>query len=191
MAELQQQSDPDLRGWQLQLEEARRTAPSDLKAAADKWAGTISLLAGAVGSISVIFAPKALADFSNDKLRLAAIILLALAALLGLIAVALATFVAQGWPKIEASLDAAAYKQQTLNKMASGVLVLQSSRWLTFPTVLCVIAASTLAVTDTLAAPAKGVHVLVVNRDGTTKCQSLADVTKGSSVLSVTVVGSC
>ena len=54
----------DLQPWQDKLEAARSTQYADLKASADKWAGTIAILVGAFGSISVVVVPKALSDFT-------------------------------------------------------------------------------------------------------------------------------
>ena len=88
-------------------------------------------------------------------------------------------------------MDAVAYKRQTLDKLATGVPLLQASRWLTIGTVVLILTASALGITDTLTAPSKGVDVLAVHRDGTAKCVPLADAAKDTSVSSVVVVSSC
>ena len=182
---------PDLRPWQAKLNAARDSESSDLKSAADKWAASLAALIGAVGTISVLVVPKALTDFSDDTLRAATFSLVLAAGAAGLLALGAATFVSQGWPKIDATMDAARFRQQTLDKLASGVTWLLVSRWSTILAVVCVIAASVISQVDTITAPSAGVEVLVVHKDGSATCTPIAKATASASVSSVTVVAHC
>jgi hypothetical protein len=179
----------DLRAWQARLDAARSTQGSDLKASAEKWAGSLAVLIGAVGSISVIVVPKALTSFSDNSLRDAVFWLALTAGVSGLFALGAATYVAQGWPKIDATMDAGKFGQQSTDKAASAVAWLHVSRWATLAALVCVIAASVVSQVDTFTAPTAPVDVLVVHSNGSTTCGPLAAA--AASVTSVTVVAHC
>jgi hypothetical protein len=163
----------------------------DLKANADKWAGTLAVLIGAVGSISVVVVPKALSDFSNGNLKTAVFWLAVSAGGLGLLALGAATYVSQGWPKIDPTMDAIRFRQQSIDNAASAVSWLRVSRWATLGALLCVVAASVISQADTLNAPSAPVNVLVVHQDGSATCGPVATAETAKTVTSVTVVSSC
>ena len=151
----------------------------------------MAVLIGAVGSISVVVVPKALADFDSKSLRNATFGLVLAASVYGLLALLAAVQVAQGWPKIDPEMDAAQYRQQTIDSAARGVTSLQFSRALTVIALMCILTASVLSQIDTITAPASGVNVLVVHRDGTTTCGPVTDATSAKDVVSTTVVANC
>jgi hypothetical protein len=179
----------DRRAWQAKLDAARSSQGSDLKASAEKWAGTLAVLIGAVGSISVLVVPKALAGFSDDSLRDAVFWLALTAGLSGLFALGAATYVSQGWPKVDPLMDADKFARQSTDKAASAVTWLSVSRWATLAALVCVIAASVVSQTDTFTAPAAPVDVLVVHSNGSVNCGPVAAA--AAPVTSVTVVAHC
>jgi hypothetical protein len=180
----------DLGKWQARLEAAQDSQYSDLKASADKWAGNITLVVGAVGSISVILVPKALSNFSDSYLRGWALALAIIAGVGGLVAIGTATWVSLGWPRNYAKMDASKYRQQTINKTASGVVLLHISRWATLAALSCIVAASSISAADTIRAPTPVVNVLVIQTDGTATCGPIAAPTY-NDVAQATVVAHC
>ena len=179
-----------LRVWQARLEAAQNSQYSDLKASADKWASSIGVLIGAVGSISIILIPKALTEFSSETTRNFALAFAIAAGVGGLVALATAVWVSVRWPKVYSRMDAASYKQQTIDRTAQGVTCLQVSRWATLGAVLCIIIASSISAADTLGASPSPVNVLVVHQDGTTMCGPIA-AKSYQHVVQTTVVAHC
>jgi hypothetical protein len=180
----------NLRVWQARLEAAQNSQYSDLKASADKWASSIGVLIGAVGSISIILIPKALTEFSSDTTRDFALGFAIAAGVVGLVALGTAVWVSVSWPKVYSEMDAGKYRQQTIDRTAHGVTCLQVSRWGTLAAVLCIIIASSISAADTLGAPPSPVNVLIVHQDGTTMCGPI-DARSYQHVVQTTVVAHC
>lgn len=179
----------NLRAWQARLEAAQNSQYSDLKASADKWASSVGILIGALGTISIIFVPKGLTDFSSDDMRATALGFATGGGLCGLAALICALWVSMGWPRIYDRMDAAKFEQQTINKTASGVDLLVASRWLTFAALLAIVIASSISAADTLSTKTQPVNVVVVYKSGAAKCGTLQASYK--DVAQVTVVASC
>jgi hypothetical protein len=180
----------DLRVWQARLEAAQNSQYSDLKASADKWASSIGVLIGAVGSISIILIPKALTEFSSETTRDWALGFAIAAGVSGLVALGTAVWVSVSWPNVYARMDAAKYKQQTIDRTTQGVTCLQVSRWATLAAVLFIVIASSISAADTLGASPSPVDLLVVHQDGTTTCGPIA-ASSYQHVVQTTVVAHC
>lgn len=181
-----------LHHWNQLLFAARDSQAADLKAAATKWAGYIATLVGVVGSISIIVAPKALADFSSSKYLTITLVSLSVAGIAGFIAVLLAISAAGAWPRIDSTMDASRYETWVKKTEVYGVKRLCWSRWLTLLAILGVVVGSALSVIDTLTAPSSNVNVAVVHKDGSATCGPLgASIGKEASALSITVVPHC
>lgn len=183
---------PDAQGtWRSRFAAAQDGEFDAVKSAADKWAGTLTGLIGALGAISVLVVPKALGDFNSVPLRDATFALVLTAGVLGLVALVLVTLVAQGWPQLDPTMDSAHFAYTSVGRALRGASRLRWSRLLTGLAVVLIVAASVLSQVDTIRAPASGVEVLVVHRDGHATCEPLTHATSAGDVATVITVPSC
>jgi hypothetical protein len=181
----------ELHDWQARLDAARSNQPAALKASAATWVGYIATLVGAFAAISVVVAPKALADFTNSLLLGFTLACLVLAGVTGLFALFYAIRAAGTWPEIHAKMDATAYHDAVTEQSVNGVRWLSTSRACTVVSVALVLIGSGLSVYDTLSAPPKDVNAVVINKDGTAQCGPIAVLAMTKTALSITVVAHC
>ena len=183
--------DPTLPEWQDKLEDARLSALTDTRATAEKWAGTVVTLIGAFAAVSVVLGPKALKDFaSQNDAKLAGLAAL-MAGVTGVLAVGLAVYAAQGWPKVDENLDAAQYKTKSLKKVKSVTRCLAWSRLLAGVATLAVFTTGTLSAYDTLYEKDSGLFVVVTTGSGTAKCIALSELHAQTDVVRVDSIAHC
>jgi hypothetical protein len=184
--------DPTLPAWNKQLAAARLSELSDIRATAEKWSGSITALVGAAATASVIVVPKALKDFQHPHLQWVAFGVALAAALAGLVAVGLAIYAAQGWPKANSVMDAALYKSTSITKVGETVEVLKWSRITAGAATLLLVGVAVLSQVDTLAASApSSSSVVVVHKDGTVTCVKASSAASLSDVVQAVPVDHC
>jgi hypothetical protein len=198
--QLPRQADAEERYWAHRLEEFQAKSLSDIHAAAEKWAGTISSLVGIFGIAGLIKGRDEI-DKLSENTKLAVAILVGIALLLAFIAIYKAAKAAQGVTSEVTTVAEFREKYEQAAKDAANNL--NWSRRLVIPATLSL----AVAVGVTWFGPAKDAEekaaVVVVAKGGAASCGNLVDqggslsletdtgVTPIRDAVSVTPVDAC
>lgn len=181
--------DVDLNTWRSEYETARHSALADVRATAAKWAASLAVLLAIAGTASTIIVPKTLDKFNNTNLEYAVFSAALVAALTAVVALAFATYAAQGRPELNAVFDVRAYRRLVIDGAVSSAKWLERSRRITALAVAFVLVAAVCSQIDTFLEVPKHSNVLVVGTDGKIHCGQVSNL--NITVTSVIAVEHC
>lgn len=179
-------TDPDDRRWEAEATELSHRALADVRESAKAWAASIGALLGVGGTVAFVKGEDAFSKLSVDEGNVAFWLTVA-AAILATLAIALATFAAQGTPQRYRGLDG-----WTLSKV-SRQRAQQAFVWLLWSRVLAVIAAAAVLGGFAIAWKAgiasedtpEAISAIAVTDDGKVRCGELQIAADGDLSLAI------
>lgn len=178
-------TDPDDRKWEEEAVELSHTALDDVRESAKAWAGSIGALLGVGGTVAFVKGEDAFSKLSTSEGNVAFWLTVA-AALLAVLAIALATFAAQGTPHRYASLDGWTLNKVSREREQRAMELLLWSRTFAIVAAIAVLGGFGIAWKAGIASddPAT-VSAIAATDDGTVRCGELQASPDGTLTLKV------
>lgn len=168
---------PDIQRWEKRLADLETEELSKVRAAAEKWAATLTALLGLAGTVLIVRGAEEISGLS-DGTKIAIGVLLVIAFVAAVVATVLTAYAAQGTPKNLEWPTAASLREWEHKQAKTAKSRLFHSRWISLVAVLAIAIAVAVAWLGE-AAESSGSKVLFTPATGKPLCGSLVNAAGG------------